>query len=336
MNRKERARLLVEDIVRVARELGAVPSQRVYLSHPTRLFDLKDIRNIFSSWTTATRAAGLAGPVELKPQAPEPAREAKILVWDIETAPILGYVWSLWEQNVALNQIKSDWHLLSWAAKWLGKPEVLYMDQRNAKNIEDDKAILSRLWKLLDEADCVITQNGKAFDQKKINARFILNGMGPPSPYKHIDTKQLAKKHFAFTSNKLEYMAEKLCKQQKLKHKEFIGFDLWKECLAGNERAWEEMRHYNTQDVLATEELYLKLSPWGGSGVNLNTFHSAAEFRCQCGSNDFASRGHGFNQSGKYRKFSCKQCGAWHSEAGAKNNLFSEAKKISLKTPKEK
>jgi len=55
------------------------------------------------------------------------------------------------------------------------------MDQRYAKNIEDDSGILREIWKMLDEADIVITQNGRKFDQKKLNARFILNGFKPPS-----------------------------------------------------------------------------------------------------------------------------------------------------------
>ena len=61
----------------------------------------------------------------------------RVLLFDIETAPILGYVWSLWEQNVGLNQIHSDWYVLSWAAKWLGDSadKIMYMDQRKAKNI---------------------------------------------------------------------------------------------------------------------------------------------------------------------------------------------------------
>ena len=132
----------------------------------------------------------------------------KILIYDIETAPILGYVWGLWQNNVGLNQIESDWYALSWSAKWLGSPEdeVMYMDQRHAKNIEDDSKMLKDIWKLLDEADIVITQNGKKFDQKKLNARFIMHGMKPPNSYRHIDTLQIAKRVFGFTSNKLEYM----------------------------------------------------------------------------------------------------------------------------------
>src|ERR1700722_10331801 len=148
-------------------------------------------------------------------------RKIKVLLFDIETAPIIGYVWGLWDQTVGLNQIKSDWHLLSWSAKWLDDPasKVMYMDQRNEKNIENDKNILKALWKLLDAADVVITQNGIRFDSKKVNARFILNGMKPPSSYKHIDTCKIASRVFGFTSNKLEYLTDKLnTKYKKLKH----------------------------------------------------------------------------------------------------------------------
>ena len=44
-------------------------------------------------------------PVPLKNMPTSP----KVLVYDIETAPILGHVWRLWDQNVGLNQIVSDY-----------------------------------------------------------------------------------------------------------------------------------------------------------------------------------------------------------------------------------
>lgn len=117
----------------------------------------------------------------------------KVLILDIENSPILGYVWSLWKQNVGLNQIKEEWHLLSFAAKWLGDSEdkVIYMDQRNEPNIEDDSVMLQKLWSLLDEADWLITQNGRQFDIKKIRARMIMQGFKPFSPVRHIDTLEM-------------------------------------------------------------------------------------------------------------------------------------------------
>lgn len=254
----------------------------------------------------------------------------KVLIYDIETAPILGYVWGLWDNNLGLNQIKQDWYVLSWSAKWLGDSpnKIMYMDQRKAKNMEDDSKILKRMWELLDEADIVITQNGKAFDQKKLNARFILNGFKPPSSYKHIDTLQIAKKHFGFTSNKLAYMSDKLCtKYKKLNHAKFSGFEMWKACLAGNLKAWKEMEVYNKHDVLALEELYNKLIPWDNS-INFNLYTEEGEHNCKCGSTEFVKNGCFYTTSGKFQRYLCKQCG---SETRDRRNLFSKEKRTSLR-----
>ncbi len=259
----------------------------------------------------------------------------KVLLFDIETAPILAHVWGLWDNNVALNQIVSDWHVLSWSAKWLDDApnKVMYMDQRNAKNIEDDKKLLQGIWDLLDKADIVITQNGKNFDTKKLNARFVMQGFQPPSSVKHIDTKIIASKIFGFSSNRLEYMTDKLCTQyKKLKHTKFPGHEMWRECLNGNLEAWKEMERYNTQDVLALEELYRKLIPWDNS-INFNLYHDEEDHVCKCGSTTFIKNGFYYTSSGKFQKHKCKQCGAEHRD---KHNLFSKEKRASLKmsTPK--
>jgi len=254
----------------------------------------------------------------------------KVLIFDVETAPIMGYVWGLWENNLGLNQVKSDWHLLSWSAKWFGEPpsKTMYQDQRKAKNVTDDKKLLQGIWKLLDEADVVITQNGNHFDIKKLNARFVLNGMKPPSSYKKIDTKQIASKVFGFTSNKLEYMTDKLCtKYKKLKHKEFPGFEMWLECLAGNPKAWHAMEKYNKYDVLSLEELYMKLQAWDQS-INFSAYSDAPEQKCNCGSSKLHKNGFSYTAAGKYQRYSCADCGA---ERRDRVNLFSKDKRKSLK-----
>jgi len=74
------------------------------------------------------------------------SNKPKILVFDIETAPILAYTWGIWDQNIALNQIKQDWFVISWSAKWLDDKKVLYMDQRNSKDVSNDKPLLEGIW----------------------------------------------------------------------------------------------------------------------------------------------------------------------------------------------
>lgn len=252
----------------------------------------------------------------------------KILLFDVETSPIISYTWGLFDQNIALNQIIEDWHLLSYSAKWLGEKEIFYEDQRNAKDIRNDKKILEGIWKLLDEADVVVTQNGISFDVKKLNARFIVHGMQPTSSFKHIDTYRIAKSKFGFTSNKLEYMTSKLCKKyKKSKHKKFSGFELWKECLKGNKAAWKEMQEYNQLDVLSLEELFIKLRPFDNS-LNVNLYHDTEDTVCSCGSTKFQKNGHAYTSAGKFARYRCADCGA---EVRSKTNEFSKEKKASLK-----
>lgn len=254
----------------------------------------------------------------------------KILVLDIETSPLLAHVWGLWDQNVGLNMIESEWHIMSFAAKWLGDPisKVIYHDQEGKRDITNDKVLLKKMWKLLDECDILIGQNSKSFDHKKMNARFILNGMEPPSSYRHIDTMRLAKKHFAFTSNKLAFLTDKLCtKHKKLSHAKFSGFVLWKACMDGNSKAWKEMREYNVADIMSTEELYYKLIAWDNS-LNFNTYYEGLETVCTCGGTKFQKNGTYHTNGGMFQRFRCTNCG---SELKGKTNMLSKEKKASLK-----
>lgn len=252
----------------------------------------------------------------------------KVLLFDIETAPILGAVWGLWNNNIALNQIRHDWHVISWSAKWLDdKPsQIMYQDQRSAKNVEDDSLILKSLWKLLDDADVVITHNGKNFDAKKVNARFIYHGMKPPSSYKHIDTCAIAKKKFGFTSNKLAYLSSILnTKYKKQEHRQYPGFELWRACVFENDiKAWKEMQKYNMYDVLALEELYKKLAPWDKS-VNFSIFH--LDGKCDCGSKELKKNGVYYTNIGKYQRYRCISCGAEYKD---RVNLLTKEEKTKI------
>jgi uncharacterized protein YprB with RNaseH-like and TPR domain len=254
--------------------------------------------------------------------------QPRVLFLDIETAPILGYVWSLWQQDVGLNQIKSDCFVLSWAAKWLGEDKVIYKDQRKCRDMENDKALMKSLWYLLNKADIIVTHNGKSFDQKRVNARFAIHKFQPPVPYKHIDTKELATRHFGFTSNKLEYLTDKLnVKYKKLKHEKYSGMQLWLECLARNVDAWNEMEKYNKYDVLALEELYNNLIPWDNS-INFNLYHNSTVNKCKCGSINFIRKGFSFTAAGKFQRYKCTKCGSW---TRGRENLFSKEKRKSLR-----
>ena len=238
----------------------------------------------------------------------------RIVTIDIETSPIEAYTWGLWDVNVGLEQIKTEWTILSFSAKWLGEKKITYMDSggRGAAKVRDDKPLLGVLWKILDEADIVIAQNGKRFDLKKINARMLMHGFLPYSPVKVIDTMLAAKRHFGFTSNKLAWMSKYLTTSAKSEHKKFPGFELWTECLKDNKQAWAEMKSYNVQDVVATENLYLKLRPWMDNHTNISVFSNVERPSCpKCGSSKVQRRGVARTQVSTFSRYHCQSCGGW-------------------------
>lgn len=251
----------------------------------------------------------------------------KILIVDIETWPLLADAWKLFDVNIGLNQIVRDWSILAWCAKWRGQKKIHYQDTGNQKDIYDDSKILPALWDLFNEADIVVGQNSNRFDVKKINARFFINKTNdrrPPSDYRKQDTMVMAKANFGFTSFKLEYMAKVAeLKNQKMTQREFVGHDLWRECANGNKRAWKEMRKYNPQDVLATEELYELILPWDNK-INFNTYHKMHDNICGCGSTDFTKYGYRHKNGGKYQRYICVGCGKAHV---GKHNELSDKKR---------
>jgi hypothetical protein len=241
-------------------------------------------------------------------------RQPKILLFDIENAPNTAYIWGLWQETTSPEMIEREWYMLCWAAKWLGESTVYsagLMDypKEFRANPENDKPLLKTLWKLLDEADIVIAHNGAQFDVRKTNARFIMNGLTPPSPYKVIDTLLIARKHFFFTSNKLNDLGKYLKCGQKV---ETGGFKLWKKCMAGNRAAWKKMVTYCKNDVRLLEKIYLKLLPYIENHPNLAVYLDDDSQRCpNCASENIEKRGYSYTNLRKYQRYFCKHCGKW-------------------------
>jgi hypothetical protein len=232
----------------------------------------------------------------------------KILILDIETAPIKAYVWGIWKQDVRLDAIISDWFILSWSAKWLYDARVM-SDRLSGEEAlkENDKRLVCGLWNVLDQADIVIAHNGNSFDVPKINSRFLRWGLAPTSPYQQIDTLLIARKQFAFTSNKLDELAKVFGMEGKIK----TNFQLWVDCLAGSNEALEQMEIYNRQDVVVLEEVYLKLRPWIKAHVNLGLYMEGDSQICpNCGShNIYADGNYYYTPAGRYKTYRC-ECGA--------------------------
>ena len=209
----------------------------------------------------------------------------KILLYDIETSPMLIYSWNIYNTYISPDNVAQDWYVISWAAKWLHSKEVFgkVLTSKEAKD-GDDKRIVSKLWTLFDDADIIVAHNGDRFDNRKMNWRFLYHGFPPPLSYKTIDTVKVARKYFSATSNKLDYLTDQLSVSKKI---DSGGLSAWIECMSGNLEALNSMLYYNINDVKILEKIYLKLLPWITNHPNLGLFDDREILLCPaCGSDN--------------------------------------------------
>lgn len=246
-----------------------------------------------------------------------------IVLFDIETAPTLGYVWGKYEQDVIA--VQDDWFILCFAYKELGKSKVhahsLPDFKEYSKDKKNDYHVVKKLWEVFDKATFLVAHNGDQFDIKKANARFIAHGFPPPSPYRTIDTRKLAKKYFRFDSNKLD----DLCKYLNLGRKQVTtGFRLWQDCMEGVEGAWKQMVKYNKQDVKLLEEIYLLFRSWHETHPSTTEVDEQDPKCPKCGSMKIQKRGWSGTASNfsKYRRFQCQECFGWSRGRSIKTKVI--------------
>lgn len=256
----------------------------------------------------------------------------RILSVDIETAPIRGSVWRVFKESLGDDQIRREWYMLTWAAKWLNEDYVYSRKlpdfPKYKPNTEDDKELIRDLWDLLDEADIVIAHNAIKFDIPKINTRFLINGYIPPSPYRIVDTLQVARKTFGFSRNSLNFVSTFLGHGQK---KDTGGHILWENCLDGDMEAWDIMEEYNIQDVVMLENIYKDMRPWMRNHPNFGVYTSDNSPRCSCGSRNIELMvgKYAYTNLSKFQAYRCMDCG--HIMRG-RTNLLSNSKRKLLVT----
>ena len=238
------------------------------------------------------------------------------LVMDIETLPIKAYTWGPWQQDIHKEQIIADWSVLCWSAKWLDDPRMITdcLTQKEAL-ARDDRRICQSMWKLLDDSDVVIAQNGRRFDLPKLNTRFWKWKLGQPSSYKIIDTLDAAKRTFGMTYNSLDYLGEYLGAGRKLK----TDFQLWIDCDHGNKDALARMSEYNQQDVILLEEVYLKMRGWIPNHPKFTTYAKIIGVCPVCMNDDIKNIGLYTANVKQYQEFRCGKCGSiWHNTRAEK------------------
>ena len=228
----------------------------------------------------------------------------RTLIFDIETSPMVAYMWRLWDKLTSMDFVIEDGRILCWAAKWLDEDDVYFASEWE----HGQEGMLQGLWDLMDEADVLVAHNGDRFDRPWVNGQFLKYGIEPPSPCFMVDTWKVAKKMFTLPSNRLDALAKLLEVGEKL---ETGGFQLWKDVLAGDPGAQQVMEDYNIRDITVLEDVYLCLRPWIQNHPNVSDPGVNTPTCPTCGSDHLNRRGYAKTRSGVYQRYRCMDCGGW-------------------------
>lgn len=235
-------------------------------------------------------------------------RKPKYLFIDIETSLMKAYTFNIWNVNIPITDIISDWRILciSYAIND-GKPVELQGTERS---------ILRRISKIINGADVAVHHNGVKFDMKRINTRVLAHGLPPVKQFsagETIDTLKVAKKEFNFTSNKLDFIATFLGVDNKLP----TNKQLWIDATQGCKDALKRMSTYCAQDVEVQRNVYRKLKPYMTNHPNMNHFSQGIPVCPSCGSEHIQKRGYVSTRVSKKQRFQCMDCGAWSAGKSA-------------------
>lgn len=251
-------------------------------------------------------------------------KKAKVLLWDIETSPNVCTSWALHKQFLSYDNVLRERQIICVGYKFLGDRRTTVISLREYTEEEMLRVVHS----VLSEADILVHHNGDRFDLPMFNSRAISYELSPLPSKPMVDTLKVARKHFKFNSNKLDYLGQFLGVGTKYTTRK----GLWKEILTGvmhsevygealdraTKSALREMEQYNAQDVTLLESVYLALRPYDTRHPNLG-LHSKHEHSCpNCGSTHVHSKGYRVTRTGRYARYQCQDCGAW--SAGGKSD----------------
>jgi RNase_H superfamily len=171
-----------------------------------------------------------------------------------------------------------------------------------------DKSLIKLSHDVLSEADMVVTFNGKNFDWKLQNTKFLMAGLKPVPAIAHVDLYQVARSNILIRPKSLKNLARVF----KFKHqKTALDFNVWRRAAKGDPSSLRYIRDHCRADVLVTEEAYFlfrnnvrqhpRISGWGPCR--------------RCGADALERRGEAVTiYKGQQYRFQCRKCGGWETK----------------------
>jgi len=232
----------------------------------------------------------------------------KRLFFDIETSPNLVFSWNVGRKlNLDYDNIIAERAIICICYKWEDEKTVHSLEW----NRGNDKEILKKFVKVLEQADEIIGHNSDSFDIKWLRTRCIFHNIPMIPDYQSVDTLKLSRRGFRFNSNRLDYIGKYLGVGQKATTG---GFGLWKDIVLNNgKKSMLTMVNYCKQDVKLLEDVYKKLNPYVLSKTHAGVATGKDKCSCpHCGGSRLTKNGSRISASGIKRiRLHCQECGKY-------------------------
>lgn len=251
--------------------------------------------------------------------------DIKRLFFDIETSPNIGYFWRTgYNLSITPDCIINERKIICISYKWETEDKIytLTWDENQC-----DKQMLINFIKVANQSDEMIAHNGDRFDIKWIRTRCIFHRVPMFPNYKTLDTLKKAKSGFNFNSNKLDYIAQFLGVGAKVKHS---GFDMWKNVMAGDKDAMDEMVHYCEGDIIVLEDVFLTMQNYIKTNTHNGVINGNLKYSCpSCGSENIELLKNNVTAMGTIkRQINCLDCDYTYEISNSSYMLYLKFKNL--------
>jgi len=204
------------------------------------------------------------------------------LYFDLEVSKSLYYSYGRKVKGEWLRgaDLVHEYFIISWAASYIGSGKIFSacVTQEQALGWTDAE-ILAPLHDLLSSADILVGHNVDAYDLKRVNTRFLINGWTPITNHdgkqkKTEDSLKIVRSRFAFEDNTLDA----LCVKFGIRGKDKITDDDWREVLrTGNPKILAKIDKYCRGDVRNGKKMYEIFAPYAGKADDYGIMKSKKE-----------------------------------------------------------
>lgn len=234
----------------------------------------------------------------------------KRLFFDIETSYNQGWFWQpSYQTSITYDQIIKPSAIICICYKWQGSNKVHHLTWDKGC----DKKMVKDFYKIIEEADEVVSHNGDKFDLKWIRTRFLLYGFVGMPEIKSIDTLKISRSKFKFPSNRLDAIGKFLGFGGKY---DTGGIQLWHDIIQKNSRsAMSKMVEYCKRDVDLLEKVFLKLEGYAKPKTHVAVFAGGDKADCPyCAGTNIKIKDRAISSTGAVKvRMTCKDCEKYYT-----------------------